>query len=241
MKRILPYILSCILLVYLISVFTFVATKSGEVTCRGVRVAVKNTDVNVFVDEEDVMKAIKKGYGDIMDKSILAVNKDSLERVLVKNPMIKSAQVYYSLDGYIHVNIQQREPVLRVLTGEGYYVDRDGRVMPLSSKFTSRVVVATGDINKKFACEKLGPFAMKLKNEPFWDAYIEQLVVRSNEDVVMIPKVGDFRIVLGKVDDCEVRLEKLILFLKDGITKKGWNRYKEINLKFDNQVVCVRK
>ena len=233
MKRILPYILSCILLVYLIIVFTFVATKSGEVTCRGVRVAVKNTDVNVFVDEEDVMKAIKKGYGDIMDKSILAVNKDSLERVLVKNPMIKSAQVYYSLDGYIHVNIQQREPVLRVLTGEGYYVDRDGRVMPLSSKFTSRVVVATGDINKKFACEKLGPFAMKLKNEPFWDAYIEQLVVRS--------KVGDFRIVLGKVDDCDARLEKLILFLKDGITKKGWNRYKEINLKFDNQVVCVRK
>ena len=195
----------------------------------------------LFVDEEDVMKAIKKGYGDIMDKSILAVNKDSLERVLVKNPMIKSAQVYYSLDGYIHVNIQQREPVLRVLTGEGYYVDRDGRVMPLSSKFTSRVVVATGDINKKFACEKLGPFAMKLKNEPFWDAYIEQLVVRSNEDVVMIPKVGDFRIVLGKVDDCDARLEKLILFLKDGITKKGWNRYKEINLKFDNQVVCVRK
>ena len=187
------------------------------------------------------MKAIKKGYGDIMDKSILAVNKDSLERVLVKNPMIKSAQVYYSLDGYIHVNIQQREPILRVLTGEGYYVDRDGRVMPLSSKFTSRVVVATGDINKKFACEKLGPFAMKLKNEPFWDAYIEQLVVRSNEDVVMIPKVGDFRIVLGKVDDCEARLEKLMSFLKDGITKKGWNRYKEINLKFDNQVVCVRK
>ena len=61
MKRILPYILSCILLVYLIIVLTFVATKSGEVTCRGVRVAVNHTDVNVFVDEEDVMKAIKKG------------------------------------------------------------------------------------------------------------------------------------------------------------------------------------
>ena len=241
MKRILPYILSCILLVYLIIVFTFVATKLGEVTCRGVRVAVKNTDVNVFVDEEDVMKAIKKGYGDIMDKSILAVNKDSLERVLVKNPMIKSAQVYYSLDGYIHVNIQQREPVLRVLTGEGYYVDRDGRVMPLSSKFTSRVVVATGDISTKYACEKLGPFVMSLRDDAFWDAYIEQLVVRSNEDVVMIPKVGDFRIVLGKVENSQERLDKLMLFLKEGIAKKGWNQYKEVNLKFDNQVVCVRK
>ena len=241
MKRILPYILSCILLVYLIIVLTFVATKLGEVTCRGVRVAVKNTDVNVFVDEEDIMKAIKKGYGGITDKSIMAVNKDSLERVLVKNPMIKAAQVYYSLDGYIHVNIKQREPVLRVMTGEGYYVDSDGKVMPLSSKFTSRVVVATGDISTKYACEKLGPFVMSLRDDAFWDAYIEQLVVRSNEDVVMIPKVGDFRIVLGKVENSQERLDKLMLFLKEGIAKKGWNQYKEVNLKFDNQVVCVRK
>ena len=65
--------------------------------------------------------------------------------------------------------------------------------------------------------------------------------MRSNGDVVMIPKVGDLRNVVGKVDDWEGRLEKLMSFLKDGITKKGWNRYKEINLKFDNQVVCVRK
>ena len=62
MKRILPYILSCILLVYLIIVLTFVATKSGEVTCRGVRVAVKNTDVNVFVDEGD-KEGVRRHYG----------------------------------------------------------------------------------------------------------------------------------------------------------------------------------
>ena len=47
MKKTLPYILSVSLFVYLIIVFTFVATKSGEVTCRGVRVAVKNTDVKM--------------------------------------------------------------------------------------------------------------------------------------------------------------------------------------------------
>ncbi len=241
MKRILPYILSCILLVYLIIVFTFVTTKLGEVKCIGVQVAVKEADVNMFVDEEDIMKAIKRGYGDIINKSIVTVNKDSLEKVLVKNPMLKSAQVYYSLDGYIHVNILQREPVLRVMTGEGYYVDCDGKVMPLSSRFTSRVLVATGDINKKFACEKLYPFTMKLKSDPFWNAYIEQLIVKSNGDVVMIPKVGDFKIMLGPVEHSDMRLEKLVLFLKDGIAKKGWIRYKEINLKFENQIVCVRK
>ena len=241
MQKIGVYILFLGLFVYLIIVLTFATSKMDDVKCKGIHVSVKDAVLNTFIDDMDVVNMVRRGYGNVLDMPVTRIDKDSVERLLVKNSIIKSAQVYYSLDGYIHVNIQQREPVLRVLTGEGYYVDRDGRVMPLSSKFTSRVVVATGDINKKFACEKLGPFAMKLKNEPFCDAYIEQLVVRSNEDVVMIPKVGDFRIVLGKVDDCEARLEKLMLFLKDGIAKKGWNRYKEINLKFDNQVVCVRK
>lgn len=57
---------------------------------------------------------------------------------------------------------------------------------------------------------------------------------------MMILKWG-FRIVLGKVDDadCEARLEKLMLFLKDGITKKVESL--QINLKFDNFKLFVRK
>ena len=161
--------------------------------------------------------------------------------MLVKNSIIKSAQVYYSLDGYFHVDITQRKPVLRVLTGEGFYVDEDGKYMPLSRKYTSRVVVATGEISKKFACEKLYPFVMMLREDDFWDALIEQIVVDRGEEIILIPKVGNFRIILGEVGNAEEKMEKLRLFLKDGIVRKGWNVYKEINLKFDNQVVCVRK
>ena len=77
--------------------------------------------------------------------------------------MIKSAQVYYTLDGYFHVEITQRKPVLRIMSGEGYYVDEDGKIMPLSRKYTSRVVVATGNISRKFACNGLYPFIMTLR------------------------------------------------------------------------------
>ena len=241
MKRLGPYILFSILLVYLIIVLIFAATKLEEVRCRGVRVSVSDTLERAFVDKEEVEKAIARGYGDILEQSITAIDKDSLERVLKKNPMVKSAQVYYSLDGYIHVTIEQREPVLRVMAGEGYYVDADGKVMPLSSKFTSHVVVATGFVTKEFACRKLYPFVQMLRADEFWNAYVEQIVVERNEDVVLIPKVGNFRIVLGQVENCEARMDKLMLFLQRGIAKRGWNRYKEVNLKFENQIVCVRK
>ena len=184
---------------------------------------------------------IKRHYGDLNNVNVVTIDKDSMEQVLSRYPVIKSAQVYYSLDGYFHIDIKQRMPVLRIMSGEGYYVDEDGKVMPLSRKYTSRVMVATGNISKKFACNELYPFVMTLKNDRFWNALIEQIVVTGTDEVNLIPKVGNFRIVLGRLENVDKKMENLRLFLQKGITLKGWNVYKEVNLKFDNQVVCVKR
>lgn len=236
-----PYILFISLFVYLIIVLTFVSAKWKEVRCKGVQVTVLDTVTNAFVDEADVKGMVKRRYGEVVGKGMMEIDKDSIERLLVGNSVIKSAQVYYSLDGYFHVEIRQRKPVLRVLTNDGYYVDEDGKIMPLSQKYTSRVVVATGNISRKFACEELYPFVMALKNDEFWDAYVEQIVVTGKKEVILIPKVGNFKILLGDMKGYEKKMEKLRLFLKKGVDRKGWNLYKEINLKFDKQVVCVKK
>lgn len=241
MKRALPYILSVSLFVYLIIVLTFASGKLEGIKCKDLQVVVDNTGGNVFIDEEEVLKVIKHGYGDIRDVHIVEVDKDSMERVLIKNPVIKSAQVYYSLDGNFHVEITQRTPVLRVMSGEGYYVDEDGEMMPLSGKYSARVVVATGNVSKKFACDGLYPFVMKLKNDDFWDALIEQIVVKEQEEISLIPKVGNFRIVVGSLEDIDQKMENLRLFLQKGIALRGWNVYKEINLKFKDQIVCVKR
>lgn len=240
MKKAMPYILLTGLFAYLIIVLTFADAKWKELKCKGLQVVVDDTDENAFIDENDVLGVIKRGYGEIRGKNIAEIDEDSVERVLVKNSVIKSAQIYYSLDGIFHVEITQRKPVFRVLAGEGYYVDEDGKVMPLSEKYTSRVVVATGNISKKFACNKLYPFVMALKGDDFWDALVEQVVV-DGEEVALVPKVGNFRITLGQLEGFERKLDNLRLFLCEGIALKGWNVYKEINLKFDNQVVCVKR
>ncbi len=241
MKRALPYILSVSLFVYLIIVLSFVSAKLGEVKCKGVQVVVDDTGENAFIDEDDVLQLIKRNYGELKNVNVVDIDKDSMECVLVRNSVIKSAQVYYSLDGYFHVEITQRKPVLRVMSGEGYYVDEDGKVMPLSGKYTSRVVVATGNISRNFACNGLYPFVMGLKNDGFWDALIEQIVVANGNEVILIPKVGNFRIVVGELENVEKKMENLRLFLQEGIALKGWNVYKEINLKFENQIVCIKR
>ncbi len=241
MQKARPYILFIGLFAYLIIVLTFVSAKRDEVECKGMRVTVEDAVANAFADEGDVVRVVKERYGDVAGRGITEIDKDSIERLLVGRSVVKSAQVYYSLDGYLHIEIRQRKPVLRVLNDDGYYVDEDGRIMPLSHKYTSRVVVATGNVSRKFACEELYPFVMVLRNDEFWDAYVEQIVVDGKKEVILIPKVGNFRIVLGGMKGYEQKMEKLRLFLKKGIARKGWNLYKEINLKFGRQIVCVKK
>ena len=241
MRKAWPYILFSGLLVYLIIVLTFAGTKLGEVTCQGLQVTVRDSAVNAFVDESDVARLIRQGYGEITGLSVARLDTDSIERLLVRNPIIKSAQVYYSLDGYIHVDITQRRPVFRVLAGNGFYVDEEGQMMPLSRRYTARVPVVTGKVTPEFAGEKLYPYILSLRNDKFWNALVEQVIVDDKEELVLIPKVGNFRIVLGSLDKQEEKMEKLRIFLKEGAGKRGWNIYKEINLKFDKQVVCVKR
>jgi cell division protein FtsQ len=80
-----------------------------------------------------------------------------------------------------------------------------------------------------------------LRENSFWNAQIEQINVLKDNDIELIPRVGDHIIYLGKIDNFEEKLKRLMIFYKDGLNKIGWNKYKRINLEYDNQIICTNK
>ena len=132
---------------------------------------------------------------------------------------------------------------MRVISSQegSFYIDQERRIMPISSDFTVYVPLATGAVTKEFARETLYDFAMFLQRNSDWDTWIEQIDVRSNGDVVLIPRAGDFHIVMGSLEDYPAKLSKFVRFVEKGLNVVGWNRFSEINLKYENQVVCTRK
>ncbi len=113
--------------------------------------------------------------------------------------------------------------------------------MPVSPNFTVYVPLATGAVDEEYAQNELYDFAEFLNENPDWNAWVDQIVVKPNKDVELIPRAGDFRIVLGKLDNYSEKLARFALFIEKGLNVVGWNRYSEINLKYDNQVVCTKK
>ena len=122
-----------------------------------------------------------------------------------------------------------------------YYIDNMGSVMPLSRHYVAHVLVASGYINKEFAMNELYHFVQFLQDNEFWNNQIDQIYVDADQEVELIPLVGNHKILLGSFDDYQKKLDNLKLFYEQAIPKVGWEKYSLINLKYRNQIVCTKR
>ena len=113
--------------------------------------------------------------------------------------------------------------------------------MPLSRHYVAHVLVASGYINKEFAMNELYHFVQFLQDNEFWNNQIDQIYVDADQEVELIPLVGNHKILLGSFDDYQKKLDNLKLFYEQAIPKVGWEKYSLINLKYRNQIVCTKR
>lgn len=211
-------------------------------------------DGALLIDSMDVIRLVEKSLGSTLDEQIASdVDESLVERVLEENLFVKNAEVLLTADSKVKINIEQRIPILRVVDklGVQYYLDNDGAKVPLSRHFTARTLVATGNIpphtpefltKKNNSMKDLFELTNFILADQFWNAMIEQVHVTSKDEFVLVPKIGDQSIILGKWDsDAAAKFKKLKQFYEEGMSREGWQKYKTIDLRYRNQVVCERK
>lgn len=244
MKKVLVIIGLCILAGYLVFSAFYFKEKPKDGLCTQFDIVVNNSENGMqFINTDDLVKFVNEKGLNPKGKKIKDINTDSLEQVVLSNQLIKTAQAYVTNNGGIKIAIEERKPILRIITntGESYYIDNDGNRMPLSKNFTAYLPIASGAIKEDFAKGDLCNFTLFLRNDNFWNAQIEQIVVLPNNEIRLIPRVGDQQIIMGQLDGYKEKLDKLMTFYKKGLNETGWNKYSLINLKYDKQVVCTKR
>jgi cell division protein FtsQ len=243
LKKFLLIVVALMTIGYLVFSASYFRKLSRNKLCESFEVVIADSNRVQFVLTRDIERLVKRHNLHPVGKSFGDINTLAIRDTILTNQLVESAEVYTTPAGGIVAAICQRQPVIRVITSQGrsYYVDQERRIMPVTPAFTVYVPVVTGAVTETMAREELYDFAMFLQRNADWDAWIEQIEVRSNDDVVLIPRAGDFSIVMGSLKDYPVKLSKFIRFVDQGLNVLGWNRYSEINLKYENQVVCTRK
>ena len=243
MKRFLSVFIIFALLGYLLFATLYLKGDSSDKVCTSFKVLVKDSIDKQFIQTKDIENLLKKEKMFPVGKLLAEINTMEMEEAIATNRLVKSVDVYTTQDGSLIASIRQRNPVLRIISHRdgNYYIDSEREKMPISQNYTVYLPVATGYITEEFAKGDLFDFAMFISHNSTWDAWIEQIVVDQNDKVQIVPRAGDFKVRLGSLDDYEEKLEKLKLFIDQGLNTVGWNRYSEVNLEYNNQVVCTMK
>lgn len=259
-KNILPWFS---ILIYLILVLSFVSAKRKAILCNEIKIDITDNSSNFFIEEEDILDILNNKKVDIINVPVESINVNMLEELFLLHPSVKDANVYRSSTGTLAIELSQRTPIMRVINraNESFYVDREGSVMPLSNKYAAHVLVASGNIPDtytKWANKKLSEttteavensdnllvdlffIADYIYNNEFWNAQIEQIYVNGKE-FELIPRVGTQIIVFGSIENYQDKFKKLRALYEQGMPQTGWNKYKKINLKYKNQVICTKR
>lgn len=242
MIRIVSIVVATLLACYIAVAGFFFRNMRQTGVCRGLQVVVKDSLDKHFVSESDLVSILRKADLNPIKKPMNTINTELIETELKRNEMIASVEAYKTPSGIVKMEVEQKMPVLRVISPRGnFYVDNLGTTMPVSLRYVADVPLVSGYVEKELAVTDLYKFALFLRKNDFWNDQIEQIYVHPDGEVELIPRVGNHRVVLGSFDCFEEKLDNLRLFYKRVIPKTGWEKYSILNLKYKNQVVCTKR
>jgi cell division protein FtsQ len=172
---------------------------------------------------------------------------------------LKEAEVYITIDGIMHVYVDQRNPVMRVMPENGgdYFVDEEGVVVRRRNLYSPRLHIVSGNVNissamlngvsvldtsiKNSILKDIYHLINYINDDNFWSAQIDQIYVDGNDEIDLIPRVGNQLVHLGTAENFEGKLRNLEVFYDKVLPEVGWNKYSLINLEFKDQIVCKKR
>ena len=211
---------------------------SGKNKMRPIKeVIIDHQDEDMYVTDETIRRTIFKDPQAPQPIGLLKLRE--IEKLLDNNDMIEKSEVFYTLDGVLNAKVKQRQPIARVYdNGTVYYMDTQGKKMPLSSSYSARVPLLKGECNKYW--EDTYRLMMFIQNDIWLNENITEVMVKNNGEYQFLMRIPHFTVLFGRFEDEQMKKANLKAFYKQLEKMNLLNEYSIVNLKYTNQVVCKR-
>ena len=215
--------------------------------CPKLVVDVKSIGEKNYVTSEMVINLLNNKHLNPENKFISEVSTNTIREIVESNLSVKKAKCYFAKNGNFKIDVIQRKPFFKVVGEKNYYVEDDDNsrtVFVTSPDFNAEVPVVTGKFADSIAQKDIFDLIKFLQDDKFLSKFaakinVENSIVKiTSHDKKQIIIVGKLRNSAG-VYDFEKKLERLKKFYsKDVIEKVNLEKYSEIDLRFDKQVIC---
>jgi len=190
-----------------------------------------------YISTDSIKNSIKKYI--YTSKDSISISK--IEDELDKNTFVEKSQVYTAVGHKLFVNIKQKEPVARIITNDSiFYLDKNSSFMSLSKLHSADVPIIFG-FNQFSDLDYLTKVSLMIRDDKFLNQNITQIIINNNQQINLKLNGLNTFIELGHNNKLEKKIQNLKAFYNRAVRKNDIEKYKEVNLQFENQVVAVKK
>lgn len=240
-------------------VLGFAGISRNNQVCNGVDVKITGIGADSFISGKEILDITTSASGPLTGRKLAGINLHSIETSIRKNPWVADAAVFPTLTGKLCVKAEPRAAGIRIINrwDEQFYIDRKGFMFPVRPGYPARVMVASGNIGTHYikgqnvntipdSVKKISilPSVLYINRyiagDELLSALIGQIYVNQEGEIELVPVAANHTIIIGDTSNLEKKFGKLIVFYDRILKTKGWDKYKTINLKFENQIVCSK-
>ncbi len=152
----------------------------SQVICHKVIVNVKDISQRSFLSPSIVENLLAAHGFAPKDSPRVAINTHEIEKFLRSVIYVKDVDVYFNMDADLHIDLTQREPIVRFIAQGGYdfYLSDDSAILPISNDYVEYLPVVSGSINFPFEPDYFGgmPTMSNAKDKNDKKKFVESMV-----------------------------------------------------------------
>ena len=234
------YIQGFLLIVLVLFLFGFTNYRNEHQKIASVDIKFEEGE-NLFMNYQMVNKLLIQNDSTVKNKTKSLIDLNGLEKQVLSHPMVENATAYITVDGQLRISVKQRTPIGRISTSNSsYYIDKQGEFMPLSENYSARVPIVTG-ISTAENIDDLYELLSFITNDNFLQKQIVGVQFAGNDEFILTTRVGNHKIDFGNLEGKRTKFKNLKAFYSFTMKNETIENYKQISLKYNNQVVATKK
>ena len=238
LHRYLRVVFVIVLLAGFLVITAFAGKKLDTLPVRQILVDIQQYEDKYLISKDEILRIcshVLKRDSILYRKSI---NTKVLEEMLNAQKSIENTEIFFTINGDLHILVKPRIPSLRILDKEtNYYVDLQNHKFPLSRHYSAFVPVVDGAVTDE-VIHSLNQIIEISQKDPFLRNFFSGFYVSSNGGITAFSTLFDESIYLGKAEQAEEKLLRLKIFYNHIYPTLEKNKIKSVNLTFGQQVIC---
>ena len=243
-------LLLLLLSVALIGGIAYLLIRSPRVTstdrCEAVTVEVKTEAGGepLFLTGDRITDELARRGIQLRGKRLDSIDLRKIERTLLSMPIYKRAEAFIApSSSSVQIRLTEKHPlyIVQEASGKSYYVTQGKGTITVNPTFAAYLPIVSGAVDLKMATGPVYDLMAALREDPYFTDYFGQVYVDEADGIVLIPRIGTTRVIMGRESNWSEKLRKWHIFAESVLPKRGMNAFSYVNLDYGTQIIACSR